>query len=325
MLLSLFYLISGILVIGTLLPFIRKDHWTFRVFEFPRLQKLFLVLVALVLGFQLLEGNSLVPWALGILTAIFIYLVYLIFPFTPFSKKSVAGAPHSDTSFSLLIANVYQDNKRFHKLRKRIEATQPDLILLVETDKKWLEGLKECTDPYPYRIEHPRDNTYGLLFYSKLEILTHEIRFLVDQEFPSIKAEVKLPSGATTVFYGVHPPPPSPTENPYSTERDCELWLVAKEVETDNQPAIVAGDLNDVAWSYTTDRFLEISGLNDPRRGRGIYSTFHAQNMLMRWPLDHIFCSDHFKLVKMKRLKSIGSDHFPVYVELSSEVASRQR
>lgn len=39
----------------------------------------------------------------------------------------------------------------------------------------------------------------------------------------------------------------------------------------------------------------------------------------MRWALDHIFHSPCFTLVAMKRLPSIGSDHFPVLTTLQYE------
>jgi hypothetical protein len=82
---------------------------------------------------------------------------------------------------------------------------------------------------------------------------------------------------------------------------------------------IVSGDFNDVAWSQTTDLFVQLSGLLDPRRGRGIFSTFHAQWPLFRFPLDHVFHSNHFKLVDLQCLDNAGSDHFPVCVELHFE------
>src|SRR5690606_20912724 len=109
---------------------------------------------------------------------------------------------------------------------------------------------------------------------------------------------------------------PFPTENSRSTERDAELLLVAKEVKDMRSPILVVGDLNDVAWSYTTKLFQKISGLLDPRVGRGFYSTFHAQYPLARWPLDHIFTSSHFRLICIQRLKNIGSDHFPIFIKL---------
>ncbi|HEX5755750.1 MAG TPA: hypothetical protein VFY12_05300, partial [Arenimonas sp.] len=39
----------------------------------------------------------------------------------------------------------------------------------------------------------------------------------------------------------------------------------------------------------------------------------------LRWPLDHVFHSDHFKLVRIETGPAWGSDHFPVFIELSLE------
>jgi endonuclease/exonuclease/phosphatase (EEP) superfamily protein YafD len=95
--------------------------------------------------------------------------------------------------------------------------------------------------------------------------------------------------------------------------------MVAKEVKKSGKPAIVIGDLNDVAWSYTTDLFTKISGLLDPRVGRGFYNTFHAKTPFLRFPLDHVFCSTDFKLVRLARLENFSSDHFPILISLQYE------
>ena len=87
--------------------------------------------------------------------------------------------------------------------------------------------------------------------------------------------------------------------------RDCKL------------PCIVFGDLNDVAWSHTTELFRKTSELLDPRRGRGFYPTFSAHSWLMRFPLDYIFCSPHFSLIKMRRMPKNGSDHFATFTHLA--------
>jgi endonuclease/exonuclease/phosphatase (EEP) superfamily protein YafD len=77
--------------------------------------------------------------------------------------------------------------------------------------------------------------------------------------------------------------------------------------------------MNDVGWSHTSELFRKVSGLLDPRRGRGLYATFHAKYPFLRYPLDHLFHSEEFRLVSMTVLDDVGSDHFPLLVVLSYE------
>ena len=100
--------------------------------------------------------------------------------------------------------------------------------------------------------------------------------------------------------------------------------MVGREVRRRGGPTVVAGDLNDVAWSYTTRLFRRISRLLDPRRGRGMVNTFHARIPFLRFPLDHVFHSRHFLLEELRRLPAFGSDHFAIYARLAlHEVAPR--
>src|SRR5690606_33711721 len=92
---------------------------------------------------------------------------------------------------------------------------------------------------------------------------------------------------------------------------------VARELEPMERPVVVAGDLNDVAWSYTTTLFQRLARLLDPRLGRGLFMTFHADHPLLRYPLDHVFHSDDLALVELRVLGHTGSDHFPLLVDLA--------
>jgi hypothetical protein len=47
-----------------------------------------------------------------------------------------------------------------------------------------------------------------------------------------------------------------------------------------------------------------------------MFSTFHANYPVLRWPLDHVFVSEHFTLDSMQRLDAFGSDHFPILATL---------
>jgi endonuclease/exonuclease/phosphatase (EEP) superfamily protein YafD len=177
-----------------------------------------------------------------------------------------------------------------------------------------MEGLKK---EYPYFLLKPLENTYGLLFYSRLKLEDAKINFLVKDDLPSIEAIVILPSGAKVKIWGLHPEPPVPGESLYSTAKDKELMKVALKAKECSMPRIVFGDLNDVAWSHTTELFRKTSELLDPRRGRGFYSTFSAHSRFIRYPLDYIFCSKEFGLINMERMPKNGSDHFATLTHLA--------
>lgn len=303
----------------SIIPFIRNDYWIFRVFEYPRIQKLvltiiLLITVCLVLGLDSLH-NQLAAGALLINTC---YLLVLIIPFTPLAPRQVMRVKTQDKErqIRMFIGNVYQHNKNAQAYLQCVLSTNADLILLVETDKWWADQVSELNKHYPYKLLIPQENTYGMLLYSKFQLLDGSVKYLVEDDIPSVHSGVKLPSGDVINFHGIHPTPPVPNENPRSTERDKEILLVGKTAKESDVPVIVAGDLNDVAWSYTTELFSKISGLLDPRKGRGFFNTFHAHYFFLRFPLDHIFCSNDFTLVDIKRLKNCGSDHFPMCVTL---------
>ncbi len=56
-----------------------------------------------------------------------------------------------------------------------------------------------------------------------------------------------------------------------------------------------------------------------------MFNTFHAEYPFLRWPLDHVFHSRHFKLISMRRLPPIGSDHFPLLTELAYAPARKMQ
>lgn len=320
---------SYIVIVISLVPLIRHDFWIFRVFEYPRVQKLFIntcLLLSFLLFFGITSTSDQVISLLLFLNSS--YLAYQIFPFTIYSKKQLHGIKKNDPEkqIGLFIGNVYQYNRQADEYLKGIYSMNPDVVMLVETDMWWAEKLEVLKEKYPHHILAPSDNTYGMMLFSKLELQDERVNFLVEADIPSVHTMIKLTSGDLISFHGLHPTPPVPQENPRSTERDKEILLIGKEAKKSKYPVIVAGDLNDVAWSYTTELFSKISGLLDPRKGRGFFNTFHAKYLFLRFPLDHVFCSNDFTLVEIKRMPNCGSDHFPMYIKLqySPEEAVRQ-
>jgi endonuclease/exonuclease/phosphatase (EEP) superfamily protein YafD len=313
--------ITGWLMIAaTVLPLLRSDYWIVRVLDFPRLQ--ITVIFSVVFGAYLVvrEDPSLADHLfLGALSLCLAYQLWRMWPYTPLHPRQVKRAERQDDprSLSLLIANVLETNRDTGKLRALIRERDPDVVLLVETDSWWEQGLRELEGTRGHCVKQPQSNTYGMLLYSRLPLIDPQIRFLVQDDVPSIHTGVELPSGDRVWLRGLHPRPPAPGESTRSTERDAELLIVAKELKQEERPSIVVGDLNDVAWSHTSSLFQKVSRLLDPRVGRGFYSTFNANWPLIRFPLDHAFVSRHFRVAAFEVLPHVGSDHFPVFARLT--------
>ncbi|HEY9197838.1 MAG TPA: endonuclease/exonuclease/phosphatase family protein [Gammaproteobacteria bacterium] len=315
-------LLAVVLAAASVVPLLREEAWWIRVFDFPRAQIFVLGVIVIVLSLLYADIRD---WqgfvALCAAAAAVLIQAANIFPYTPLAPKEVLSADAADAgrdhTLSLLVANVLMDNRRAESLRRMIAERAPDIVLLLEPDAWWQAQMRALKDDgYVHTLEEARDNKYGMLLYSRLPLLDPEIRYLLKDGVPSMHVQIRLRSGRDLRFSAVHPEPPAPSEAETSLPRDAELLMVGREVREQKAPTVVAGDLNDVAWSHTTRLFQKTSRLLDPRKGRGMFNTFHAKLPLLRWPLDHVFHSDHFLLADMQRLPAFGSDHFPVYVRL---------
>lgn len=324
-------LLAGLVAFITAWGWVPLDHWWVRDVEFPRIQISVLGIIAW-LGMLLFGAEwQLGQWLLfSALTATLGYQLRMVLPYTMIWKKEVKSAKETaagtTNQLKIMVSNVLSTNNQTQKLVALVNQKQPDILITLETDEKWQQALSSIEPDYPYTVKVPLDNLYGMHLYSKLELINPEVKYLMIDDIPSIHTQLRLQSGRVIWLYCLHPMPPSPTEADKSTTRDAELLMVGRHIKENNQTAILAGDLNDVAWSKTTRRFQRISGLLDPRIGRHFINTFHVDYPFLRWALDHIFHSACFTLVDMKRLPSIGSDHFPVLTTLQyePEVTSEQ-
>lgn len=301
----------------TLMPLSRTGKGWVRIWDFPRAQ---------IAGLGLLAHAAMHRWATtrptdraltAALAASLFYQVAKMVPYTPLYRRQVPAARNAppDVCVRLFMANVLQENRRSDLLLERIREAAPDVICLVETDAWWAREMAPLDSEYRWGSRYPLDNHYGMLLYSRLPIVACDIRFVVSPDVPSMRAIVRLRSGDEIVIHAVHPPPPLPASPSYG--RDAELVLIGREIAEHGQPAIIIGDLNDVAWSYTATLFQRVSHMVDPRVGRGMFSTFHADHPLARYPLDHVFHTRDFTLKELRRLGHTGSDHFPIVVELA--------
>ncbi len=311
-------------VVMTVLPLSRHEAWWVRGWDFPRLQLSALLALLLVAQLLVLDLSQAGSWLLVLPSvACLAYQAWWILPYTPLCPVEVKASRSTDPDrrIRVMTANVLAPNRNSAGLIQLVRDNDPDVLVTLESDQWWQDRLTVLEHDYPFTIKCALDNLYGMHVYSRLKLRNSSIEFLVEPDVPSMHALIELRCGQPVRVHFLHPAPPSPTENDESAERDAELVMVGRSVAGSDEAVIVTGDLNDVAWSATTRLFRKVSGLLDPRVGRGMFNTFHAKYWPIRWPLDHLFHSEHFTLARMHRLPPFGSDHFAILTELCFEPA----
>jgi endonuclease/exonuclease/phosphatase (EEP) superfamily protein YafD len=317
------YVVGALLLYTAAAPLYPANVWWVRVWDFPRLQ-LAAAYFAVAVAFAFYWRCGLPPRLLaGALVVAAAYQAWWIGPYLPVAPNELQTA-RSDAGgqrIRLMTANVLQNNRESEAFLRLVRDARPDVLVVVEVDDWWAERLAPLKQEFSHVTVYPLENGYGIAFYSDLRVKKAEVRFLVEPDIPSIDAVVEMSSGTDVRVFAVHPTPPMPGED--TEERDAELVLVGREVRAGEGPCVVLGDLNDVAWSATTRMFQRESRLLDPRKGRGMYSTFPVDYPPLRYPLDHLFVSDHFRLARLDVLADFGSDHFPLLAELSYEPGAK--
>ncbi len=314
------FVIVTVLAIATLVSMVAADAWWIRVFDFPRLQFAILLGIAIVL-LLVSRPRRLVIWLPVALLALGIQL-FQILPYFSLAPQQAVGAATCAPAdrLHLVSLNVLQTNRDYASTIEYVQGESPDIFLAMENDAEWTNALSGALDAqYPYSVKIPQPNTYGMALWSRLPFAETERNELAGGGTPSIKARVQRADGDMFTLFAVHPRPPRPGQD--SGQRDAELILLADLVRESGKPTMVVGDFNDVGWSSVTETFQRIGQLIDARQGRGFNATFDARNPLMRWPLDHVFHTDDFGVLAFSAGPDVGSDHFPLEVELCLQSA----
>lgn len=209
----------------------------------------------------------------------------------------------------VLMLNVHTESTSYAAVRQLIADTQPDVIGLVEVNARWLEELAPALTAYGARIEHPRDDNFGVALYAGA--MTGGVESL--GELPSVVAQVTV-RGARLGVVLTHPlPPMSASAIASATE---QLDGIAERARGLAGPAIVMGDLNTTPWSALYHRLRARSGLCDSRAGFGLQASFPSTSTVLRIPIDHVLTTCDVGVVERRIERDVGSDHLPVVLDL---------
>jgi endonuclease/exonuclease/phosphatase (EEP) superfamily protein YafD len=224
-------------------------------------------------------------------------------------SNPVLPEPRSPARLRLLMANVLEDNLRYEDVEKLIRRERPDIVGLIELTPEWLEGLAAIRAEFPYRAEDPSGATGLALWFRERPVMIDPPERPLSGASPFLHAEFIF-AGRPRHLWLVHP------DMPFTRKGRPELAALAGVIGRTKGSRIVIGDLNTTEGSPRFSDFLLDTGLRDSRLGFGRQPSWPA-DFPYRIALEHAFLSDDLAVVARRLGPEIGSDHFPLILELA--------
>lgn len=244
-------------------------------------------------------------------TVVAVNLAVLLAP-QPLGQRAVASVTEGQ-GLSLLLTNVQRVNTLHNPIIQYIEAEQPDIVAVLEVDTAWRHDLDARLDAYPRRLIRAQDNNFGIGVYSRVPLIDPEVLDLSGAGVASLLFRVML-GGKPVRILVTHPVPPTGQEQ--AGFRDRQLAAIARMAKSGSAPIIVIGDLNLTPWSPRFRALLDNGGLADSRVGFGHHATWPAWLPLLGIPIDHVLVGHGIKVYRREVGPAVGSDHYPVLVEV---------
>lgn len=234
-----------------------------------------------------------------------------------------ALGPSGGTPIRVVTVNVEWSNHTPEKALRFIRDSRADVVLIQEAEPRWHGLIETLRSVYPNIAPADWRREPQNILLSKRPIAASEVK-IVDRVFPRFSylvADVGIGLQSVRIV-AVHPPYPLSAR--LTALQDRQLIAYAREAQIYPGPVLVAGDFNLTPWSPRFRQLLRDGGLRTADHGLDWPVTFPARSRfqaLTSLPagiaIDHVLVSRHFQVVRVARGSTIGSDHFPVTVDLS--------
>jgi len=253
-----------------------------------------------------------------------ISFIILIFNYLEISKYCIKPDTDLKSDIKIVLFNVLTSNKKYDKLINEIYLKSPDVVILQEVNKAWLKNIESIKTIYPYFVDCPRDDNFGLSLYSKYPLSNAVAEYWTDRYVPIIRAQIKKDETLVTI-YCVHTLPP--VNNEYILTRNNMLLKINNilhKASKDGENIIIAGDFNTTIFSPAYKKIIDppfnsnITIYDAIRYLPKIEGTWNAYHLpVFRITLEHILSIPPVVPVKTGLGHKIGSDHFPVFAEFA--------
>lgn len=269
----------------------------------------------LLLGLALI----LVRWRRTGVTVLAVAVVNLV-PVLGLYLGSPGPSEPSAPSIRVMSFNLLSDNVRYSEVIDYIRSVDPDLVLLHEASRPW-EVAVEAAD-LEYEVIRPRADT--LIFGTLVMVRGEEIEAISYGFAESQPRAVEIsyrPTGWPEGIDVLSTHPLAPTESARAELRDAQLAFAAEWASSRQGPLVIVGDFNATPWSWPFRHLVSETGLHNSQWGFGLQASFPTtSNVLLRVPIDHLLHNDRLVVRDRQLGPSLGSDHFPLVVDLELAV-----
>lgn len=305
LLISFSYLVAAGAALATLIGHFGTYHWVLDLFSHFRFQYL-VILVLCVFTFTIIKKYRLALFCLP-------FLIFNSWDIVPF-YRSKQTLPKISNPVKIVCINLLSTNAEHALVKDFIDHENPDILVFLEYTPLWKTNLQNSFNTYSERIEKPQADNFGIAVFSKLPFDSKRILdFGLNNTPPSIKTNVILDKD-TICLIATHPVPPIGLQAFQS--RNAQLLALGEAIQEISQPTVLIGDLNTSSYSYFFHRLITKSGLSDSRIGFGIQPTWPGFFPIMYTTLDHCLISSNISVLSRRTGPDIGSDHFPVIIEV---------
>lgn len=227
---------------------------------------------------------------------------------------SQPGAP----SVRVISYNLLSTNQSYAEVNEFIKSEDPDLVLLHESSLPWETAMESANPGYEVVKARSQDLIFGTLVLVKKDIPQVSVISFGFAETDSRAVEISMvPEAWNVPLVLLSSHPLAPTDATRSGLRDAQLGFAADWAGEQSGAYAVVGDFNATPWSWPFRNLIATGSVRNSQIGFGLQPTFVANsNPLFRIPIDHLVHSDQL-VVRNRRLgPALGSDHFPIIVDL---------
>jgi endonuclease/exonuclease/phosphatase (EEP) superfamily protein YafD len=304
--------------LATFLGFLGNLWWGFELLDHLRLQYVWmLLLVLLVNAFVRMPW----VWGLGIPLGLNLALILPLF----WNPIQIENLPTEGT-LKILHVNLDRHNSQFDRAINYIQSQEADVVFLQEVTPTWFKRIESDLPKYRVVLSRPQTNSQGVAMLVPITP-SSAIKFQEPPEIihlpewserPLITATIRW-KGQDIKLLSLHTTRPRNTgTSKFQQQEFDEVARWSRQQQDGEHSVVILGDFNNTPGSGRSRKFLRDGNLIDSQRGFGLQPTWMASLPFpLQISIDRCVYSPKIATLNRKIGTSIGSDHLPLWVELT--------